>query len=223
MLKTISYFVNYQFIENGIKMSTSRETAIVLALDPGTTNYGYAVLEFDENRMRLLKAGRIHRTIRAMNKDLSAQVLGYSQTIQSLIKELNVTHMIAERYMSRRMGGVTIECVNSMIGIILEIGRRNRISVKLIPASQWKNEANRGKEGFLLDAYEMAKAHKITDHTVDASMIAVYGRSIILGRKPFVGLNSVSMIENLRRIGITDIGSPVKKIRKVRRRRRIKK
>lgn len=200
-------------------MSTSKETAVILALDPGTTNHGYAILEFDENRMRLLKAGRIHRTLRVMNKDLTAQVSGYSQSIQSMIKEFRVTHMIAERYMSRRMGGVTIECVNSMIGILLEIGRRSRVSVKLIPASQWKNEANRGREGFLVGVYADAKPHKITDHTIDASMIAVYGRSVVLGRKPFLNLNASSLVENIRRIGITDIGEPVKKIRRRRKKK----
>jgi len=138
-------------------MSTSRETAVILALDPGTSNYGYAVLEFDSNRMRLLQAGRLHKTIRSMNSEIVSQVAEYSSAIQSLIRERRVTHLIAERYMSRRMGGVTIECVNSMIGILLEIGRRNKLSTKLIPASQWKNEANRGDKQFLDRVYEAGK------------------------------------------------------------------
>lgn len=91
---------------------------------------------------------------------------------------------IAERFMSRRMGGVTIELVNMTIGILRCVCLRTGKPIKLIPASQWKNELKR--RGVLLpEVYKKAKSYKVSAHEVDASLIALYGVFLRLGHKPF--------------------------------------
>jgi Holliday junction resolvasome RuvABC endonuclease subunit len=164
--------------------------ATFLSFDPGTSNHGYAVvkatlhLRSPPTQVQVLRFGRIHDTIRDLKLGVRLQVLGYKKILRKLTLEYQPTHFVAERYMSRRMGGTTIESVNLMLGAAL--GEFSpRIPVKVIPASQWKNEAKR--QGIdLLALYAFAKEYGgITDHAVDAMMIGVYALSAASRNKPF--------------------------------------
>jgi Holliday junction resolvasome RuvABC endonuclease subunit len=192
----------------------------ILSLDPGTKNYGYSVIEFDaSSKIRLKKAGRLFSTIHKLNQDLMSQISEYSSAIHRLIDEHSVRLIIAERYMSRRMGGTTIECVNAMLGVLMEICESRGLRLKLIPASQWKNDVERQREGQLPELYQEGKANKITPHTIDAVMIGLYGRSSALGINAFKGVRTEGFINALLKTGIEDIGSPIVNIKKKRKRR----
>jgi Holliday junction resolvasome RuvABC endonuclease subunit len=192
----------------------------LLSLDPGTKNYGYSVIEFDStNKIRLKKAGRLFSTVHKLNQDLMGQIDRYSSAIHKLIDDHSVKLIIAERYMSRRMGGTTIECVNAMLGVLMEIASSRKLRLKLIPASQWKNEVERQRNGQLDELYAGGKAEKITPHTIDAVMIGLYGRSAALGIKAFTGVRTDRFIEAILEAGIQDIGDPIVEPKKKRKRR----
>lgn len=182
--------------------------AVILALDPGTKNYGYALIKVTGSRVSLLKAGQIFTTLYAPNKDARRQFNSHSTAIRQLIKFHGVTHVIAERYMSRRMGGTTIESVNMMLGAIAEICLELSIYFKFIPASQWKNEVNREHPEYLLGEYLLGKPLKITPHTVDAVMIGVYGLGVMQKQNAYAGrLVPGKVIGMITRIGVTHMGT----------------
>lgn len=162
------------------------------------------------------KAGRIHKTLRVMNNDIRGQAEEHSKTLRELIADHSVTHIMIERYMSRRMGGVTIECVNCMIGIAVAVAISEGVKIKVIPASQWKNETNRVIPGMLDGMYSTGKASGVTAHTIDATMIALYAKHTLIGIKPFSTTDPQKVVDAINKIGICDIGVMFKKPRKVR-------
>jgi Holliday junction resolvasome RuvABC endonuclease subunit len=202
---------------------TSPPTTL-LALDPGTKNFGYAVIRFDsKNKIEVLQSGRLFKTVDRLNMGVIEQVERYSQSIRHLVKTHSVSLVVAERYMSRRMGGTTIECVNAMLGILMEICRGLNLRLRLIPASQWKNEINRHSPGVLDSSYAQGKTCQITDHTIDAVFIALYGRSIALKKKAFTGVTSEGVIGAISKHGIVDIGEKTVPVRKARKRGGVRK
>lgn len=204
-------------------MFTSPPTTL-LSLDPGTKNFGYAVIRFDSrNKIEVLQSGRLFKTVDRLNMGVIDQVERYSQSIQDLVKTHSVGLVVAERYMSRRMGGTTIECVNAMLGILMEVCRRFKLRLRLIPASQWKNEINRHQPGVLEKSYAQGKAIQITDHTIDAVFIALYGRSIALKKKAFTGVTPEGVIGAISKYGVVDIGEKSVPARKVRKRGGVRK
>jgi hypothetical protein len=200
----------------------------ILALDPGTGNYGYSILrgKLEKGKapnLRVLKFGRLHTTVREIKQGLVAQVAAYLETLRDIHAEYGITHVVGERYQSRRMGGTTIESVNIMIGLTLGFCQERGIPCKFIPASQWKNEMSRnGIE--LEEIYAGVKPAKITPHAVDASSIGEYGAYILTGLKPFT--DSVNESHRIKRfLGRApvhnDIGEIVKKVKKRRVKRRV--
>lgn len=184
--------------------------AVILALDPGTKNYGYAVWETEGGHAHLRQSGRIFTTIIALNRGLRQQARQHSITLNQLINDFKVTHLIAERFQSRRMGGTTIEAVNMMLGAISEICVEKNVYFKFIPASQWKLAVGRVKEDYLTEEYQLAKEFGITPHTVDAVMIGIYGLGTMKGVDPFQGKLYKGRVADLvmKSGGIVDIGDP---------------
>jgi len=162
---------------------------VILSLDPGTGNFGFAVLSGELKRevgpqLKVLRFGRNFSTIREIKQGINYQASQYWAFLESMYKEYGVTHIVGERYQSRRMGGSTIESVNIMIGITLAFARLHKLPCKFIPASQWKNELNRnGVE--LVEVYQSVKGSKVTPHAVDAVSIGEYAAYRLVGLKPF--------------------------------------
>jgi hypothetical protein len=137
-----------------------------------------------------------------------------------LNEEFGITHVIGERYQSRRMGGTTIESVNIMIGVTLAFCRQNSLPCKFIPASQWKNEMSRNAIS-LEEIYQGVKPVRITPHAVDASSIGEYGAYHLVGLKPFTDtVNDSHRIRKFLRYAAQhqDIGEPPAKKRPKKRR-----
>lgn len=176
-----------------------------MAHDPGPKNYGLAVLrvELDLLDKSLSKKERREEVLNSLPfsivhlekletryTDLKSpgkierETAAYTKTIHALCKKHSVDVQIAERYMSRRMGGVTIELVNMMLGSLRTLSNEMGKPIKLIPASQWKNELKR-REVDLELLYRFAKGYKVSDHEVDAVMIALYGVFILMRRLPY--------------------------------------
>lgn len=199
----------------------------LLALDPGTGNFGYAVLKGSlsagspPSGLRVEAFGRIHSTIREIKVGLHRQVELYWATIEKLVEDHKITHVVGERYQSRRMGGTTIECVNIMIGVVLTMCHLKSLPCKFIPASQWKNEMKR--QGVDLEAlYADLKPSGVTPHAIDAASIAEYGAYRLVGLKPFS--ETVNYEKRLNRLRSrvkyhADLGIPVKRVPKKRTKR----
>jgi len=169
----------------------------VLSLDPGVTNCAWAVLESDRRgRVKLLGTGMIQNTVKEFTGDgvreSSRKFIG---EIQQLIEEFSVTHLIAERFMSRGMKGLTIELVNAMLGILLNSWKGRRGTFKLVTAAQWKNEWNRNSD--LTTFYGMCNCEV---HQVDAIGIGLYGIDHWFNRKPFEHIRKIekTLINQIR-------------------------
>lgn len=156
-----------------------KPTLTILGLDPGTSHFGFCVLDVFKSRtvfrLRIRKHGMILATLRNLTQPgrMRFEREAFEVELDLLLSE-GVSHIIAERYMLRAgSGGTTIESVNQMLGIVF--GRN--YPTRIIPASQWKNAVHRqGGEGCLEELYADVKgAAKITPHQADACHIAYFG------------------------------------------------
>lgn len=199
--------------------STMKDRITIMAHDPGSKNYGLAVVTVELDRLdrslsRKEKASHgpvaFAFTIRYLSKSsarftdlkkprlVAIETWRYLQLVQRLTRRFKVNLQIAERYMSRRMGGVTIELVNMMLGTLRAACSDNQLSLRLIPASQWKNEAKR--RGFQLDdVYRRAKPLGVSDHEIDAIFIALYGAYTLMRRPPFFVKSPEKLVDALIR------------------------
>lgn len=161
---------------------------VVLSLDPGVTNFAWSVLECTrKGRPELLATGMIQNTVKEFTgDDLRAEAALFESEIRQLVEEFSVTHLIAERFMSRGMKGLTIELVNSMLGILLNGWSGGPGSFKLITAAQWKNEWNRNSS--LTDFYARCACEV---HQVDSIGIGMYGIDHWFNRKHFEHLKLI--------------------------------
>ena len=192
--------------------------AVILALDPGLRNYGYSIIHSENGKTRVIRSGRIFTTVVQLTVGLVPQFKAHSQTIRQLMDQYSVTHLIVERYMSRRMGGITIEAVNIMIGGLLEICTEKGVFFRCISSAQWKNASNRSSEGFLEDEYRFGKAEKVTNHTIDATMIGLFALGLMKNEEPYPSSNlKTGVIVKLIKSGVfEDIGTLIKPNKKKR-------
>lgn len=193
--------------------------AVLLSLDPGTNNFAYCVSRVHEKRdtpFTVLQHGMLFNTVRTLTNasDLAGQYRQYLSDVVGLINKHRVTHIIAERYMLRRgQGGTAIESINMMLGALLSLS----LPVKVIPASQWKNDAAR--RGVDLESlYAQVSEFKITPHQLDATHIGAYAAGLLLNADPpYDGLS-----EQVSRLPSCNFGVKYKPPKKVKKRRRLK-
>ena len=187
------------------------------------------MIRTENGKASVLRSGLIFTTVTQLTAGLVPQFKEHSKTIREIIQGYGVTHLIVERYMSRRMGGVTIEAVNVMIGGLLEICTSENVYFRCISSAQWKNAANRSKEGFLEEEYRIGqdektirKGTKITPHTIDATMIGLFAIGLMTGDRPYPTEKMrsgiiVSMVRNSFRADFGELIKPIKKKKKVKR------
>lgn len=163
----------------------ARKTIRILALDPGTSNFGWSVLEVAlPFKPRLLASGLVQRPVtEIIGQHVGDQIETLLREIGEIAQEFSIDHLIAERYMARGMKGSTIELVNCMLGALVARSSVKSQNIKLIPAAQWKNEFNR-----IYNLDEFYKSVNCVDHQADASLIGLYGAHVWYGVKPFTGM-----------------------------------
>ena len=153
-------------------------THIVLGMDGGTKNFGYGLVKVTCVRGKLkcevLECGVAPVTVNDM-KIAGIQRKQFMKWIAQIVKKHNVTHMIAERFMTRGGAsmGVTIECISYMYGCI----DQKYDCLELIPAAVWKNQVNKVTD---LKAWYDDSAYLGENHELDAILQATY-----LGHKLF--------------------------------------
>lgn len=172
----------------------------ILALDPGVTNFAWSVLQANHAfEIKIIASGMVRNTLRDL-KVLTPRSIGvFLAEIQALVDEYQTDSMILERYMSRRMGGTTIELVNIMIGALFAEFQRKLVRFKFIPSAQWKNEWNR-----IGDLEQFYTQCECVVHQVDAIGIGMYGAAFWTGNRPYSNFNSKFMRQLAAQINETN-------------------
>lgn len=156
----------------------------LLSSDPGSTNYGFAVVQFkkdgDDLRFRIVENGLCRSTVNSLkdSKTLASQLTEYEKFIRALITKHNADGLCAERYMTRGINGPTVEYVNFMLGVMMQ---SSKLPVRLWPAVVWKNAMKRAG----VDLKYWYKYCRTTPHQLDAALIGIYTGHFAYGHKDF--------------------------------------
>ena len=179
----------------------------LLACDPGTANFGYAVIEAQiedglcPSQFKVLQYGKLNCTIRQLTGKMSDNIGMYVATIKFLMSKYpELNGAIMERFQTRGIGGPTIELVSLMIGVTSTFFYEKDLPVKAIIASQWKQACTRS-DIVLDDMYAKYKdSVKATPHEVDAVMIGLYGLHLFASHKPYNPTFSKKLLNNLLKL-----------------------
>ena len=180
----------------------------LLACDPGTANFGYAIVEaviedgLCPSQFRVLQYGKLNCTVRQLTGKMSDNIGMYATTIKFLMSKYpDLNGAILERFQTRGIGGPTIELVSLMIGVTSTFFYEEDLPVKAIIASQWKQACTRS--GIVLDDMytKYKESVKATPHEVDAVMIGLYGLHLFARHKPYSPTFSKKLLNNLLKLG----------------------
>lgn len=163
----------------------------VLSFDPGVSNFAWSVVEVRRPfAAKVVASGMLYNTVKTFSDDLQRDVADFLSEVTSLFTTYKPDHFIMERFQARGMKGTTIELVNLMLGAFLSWLTERQFSfkhrVKLITASQWKNEWNRNS-----DLDKIYKRTSVVPHQVDAVGIALYGAYYWFKDKPFANIKKL--------------------------------
>lgn len=183
-------------------------STVILAHDPGSRNYGYSVvkgsLSARQLRFQIVQYGLIQTTIDDLKGGaLQTKGMLYLASMQQLEQQFSPKAVIAERYQPRGVSGqTTIECVNIMLGSLFTLF--SHLPFKVMPASEWKNALRRvgvDLDAIYEDQKQDIKAHRLTNHEIDACFIGVFGLNRMASFKGFSGTPNVAVdvIDQMRR------------------------
>lgn len=149
----------------------------VLGLDPGSKNFGAALVSFDPAN------GRVQVERSAVLKSPVHDLTRAGSEGKAFLSELGswasrADGIVAERFQSRGLRGATVECVSFMLGLT-SAGFPTH-PLMLLTASTWKNVLQRR---FAVDLKEIYHEYRfdIAAHQIDSAFIAIYGLEKSLG------------------------------------------
>lgn len=144
----------------------------ILALDPGTVNFGWACLEINRRRVKLIRCGMLRGLVKDLTQPLEADIRIYTKGIQRLIRKSGATVLVSERY-STRIRGTTGEAVNMMIGIAARVflNMRPEGIIGVYMPMTWKAAVKKHLGHEIPPFYKMCH---IPPHPVDACWIGTY-------------------------------------------------
>ena len=143
----------------------------ILCIDPGKVNMGYGIIQYNNNKYRIVRRGKIKNTIQDLkDHNLKETVLKFNQEIEDMIDTYNVTEVTMERFVSRGIRGSLSEYICIMQGILAINPKITAFN--LVTAATWKNTFNKAYS--LKDLYKQARKLKLEDHEIDAVMIGLY-------------------------------------------------
>jgi hypothetical protein len=171
----------------------------ILSLDPGTANFGYAVVDIARHPkkaksvvFRVLENGKCPSTVCTLKSSpvLREEMSRFEYWLGSLVSEYEPDAVAAERFMTRGIKGPTVECVNIMIGMVTVLVPR---PFKIMPAATWKNAVNRSG----VDLKSAYKLTSVSPHQLDASLIGLYTGCAAYHLKDFGELDLQSVMPKL--------------------------
>ena len=178
---------------------------VMLGIDPGTASMGWSVSHVDKQfKPKLAATGLFRNALKTIDPDINHNLKMFEHELRHIIETYGVTHITAERFQSRKMGGTTIECVNMMLGIIGSLAEemrnnKNGLHVLFVTPANWKNEWNRYSD---LEAFY--KTTTVEDHQCDSLGQGLYGAYRWFHRKPFENIKQLekSLAQQLGKVNI---------------------
>lgn len=160
-------------LPNGDKF---KSTKYVLGLDPGSKNFGIALVGLRDGKPRVYANSVLVNPVN--------DLINFPKTSDAFLAEIArwmaivpVSGIVGERFQTRGNGGPLIEQVSAMLGLIR--GRYPNIPIKLTVASAWKNKIRRRFDTDLRDIYPDVD---VQPHQLDATLIGVFGLESGLGQ-----------------------------------------
>lgn len=135
----------------------------ILGLDPGTKNYGYALVNHKNNIC--IDAGMISTSLKEIKSLAPEEVKTYVNTMTPLIKKAD--SVVMERFQGRGLRGSLGETVSIMIGINVLICLIEKKPIHLTTAASWKNKVKRESATSLENLYKDCPTH----HMLDAALM----------------------------------------------------
>ena len=142
---------------------------IHLGLDPGSKNYGYALV--DHTKGVCLQSGELSDTLKEIKSLTDDYINMYIKSVEPLIKKSDCVFM--ERFQGRGLRGALGEKVSIMIGINLMLCLKHKKEYKLVTAAIWKNQVKRESVVPLDVMYKASPS----PHSLDAALMTYYGKS----------------------------------------------
>lgn len=140
---------------------------IILGCDPGSRNFGIALVGVKRGKPKIYANAVMSRPLNSL-LNFNEQRETYKAEIKEWLGAGDVNAIVAERFQTRGNGGPLIELVSFMLGIL----DRYDLPMKMIVASQWKNEFKRRFDEDLKDLYDEVL---VQPHQLDAALIGIYG------------------------------------------------
>jgi hypothetical protein len=187
--KVVRKVVEYYLPENaGIKESRAR----IFSMDPGSTNYGMAVVEATpEGRVRIVANSLCMNPVYDLTQ-FNEQRKAYIAEIDQWVKLYEPNGLVAERFLSRGLQGSLGEYVSCMIGFTAQ--EYDHLSFLAPMAATWKVPL---QKRFGFDLKELYKQCGTTPHQLDACFIGIYALEKGLGQKlEYDPVNIVIQAEN---------------------------
>lgn len=171
----------------------------ILSLDPGTANFGYAVVDVARHPrkdnsvvFKVVENGKCPSTVHTLKSSsiLREEMSQFEYWLGGLVTQYTPDAVAAERFMTRGIKGPTVECVNIMIGMVTVLIPR---PFKIMPAATWKNAVTRSGA----DLKEAYKLTKVSPHQLDASLIGLYTGCAAYKLKDFGSLDLEAVLPKL--------------------------
>ena len=129
----------------------------LLACDPGSNNFGYALYLLGQpGEWRLLECGMLAETSKSMGEDFANQTLAFRDAVVAVLQRHGINYTedpatsdrvlcVAERFVARGMRKSTVpENVSTMLGILSVLADY----IDVILASEWKHYINKHAREF---------------------------------------------------------------------------
>ncbi len=173
--KALRKVIAYELPENsGIQESTAR----IFSMDPGSTNYGMAIVEATpDGKVRIVANSLCSNPVHDLTQ-FNEQRKAYIAEIDGWVELFKPNGLVAERFLSRGLQGSLGEYVSCMIGFTAQ--KYEHLSFLAPMAATWKVPLQRR---FSFDLKELYKQCGTTPHQLDACFIGIYALEKCLGKK----------------------------------------
>jgi len=142
----------------------------ILGLDPGTVNFAYSVIDYDElgGTYEVAKCGLIGSPLPKVENEIQEGLTKFMGSMLSVFPS-NTPQIYMERYVNRGSKVSALETVNMMIGAMY------KCNPYLFSSAVWKNHINKRLKPTQHNLKDMYPRCSVTPHELDATLIGLYG------------------------------------------------
>lgn len=166
----------------------------ILSGDPGKVNFALSVIDMADRRLDILGTRMLGSPVRTLKVDTREQVSLFLAELDELWETYGpFDGCCFERFQTRGLCGDTIESISLMLGVLSMWCLEKEVPIRLITASQWKNQLNR-----VVNLKELYKEHKLTSkkslkaiHEFDALLIGLYMVGLLEDANTFANIDKV--------------------------------